>query len=221
LRPSFLVYTQKVRTLEAERNQLVHNLQSSKIIVRDALAIERNAQGVQTSVSHKVYTSDELKAIVAQTIRKHTALVFQSDWNTSQTIDYGAVAAIPLTIKVNIVPAKAAPLLTDLLAIGFGQIQSVEYINQVMTIEIIYVYTKKKTGRKLSVKKQSGNSNFAQKAYPRIQGFFMSGQKIGVICHNRIYRVGEKCGNYVILKIQPALRQVVFGYQGRAITVRK
>jgi len=221
IRPSFLVYLKQVRILEIERNELVHQLQANKMLVRDIMAIEKNARTVQETRSMQVWTLPQLKNVLARTIRQHTALVFQCDYNFQQSIDYGVVSAIPVMIKLNVLPAQAEPLLTDLLNIGFGQVRQIDYVNQVMTLDILYVYTNKKAGRQLIQKKPVAKRTVLAQVYPRIQGFFTSGKNLGVICNNRVYRVGERCGKYTILKIQPTLRQVVFEYRGKSITVRK
>lgn len=224
IRPAFLVHVKQINVLESERKQLVSHLQLNKMLVRDAAAIEKNAKLIQEARSVQVLTLPQLKMVLASTLRKHTRLVLQCDYNAANTLDYGLVAAIPVVIKVNIVPVSAEPLLTSLLDIGFGQVRSIEYVNQVLTMEILYLYTKKNNGTKF-IQKQSKGSLLKQKtrieAIPQIQGFFTQGGSNGVICNNRVYYVGAVVGKYTILKIQPTLRQVVFGYKGKSITVRK
>lgn len=221
LRPLFLVSLQEIRILENERNRIDSLIQANKILIHDVSAINKNAQLVQENLRHKVLTLPQLKDTLTKTLRRHTVLVFQCDILDAQKLDYGMLAAVPVNIKVNVPTSRVDLLLRDVLSIGFGQIRSVEYAGQVLTMDLLYVYTKTPVAVRTVQQRNGKRQAVFVPRTPQLQGFISSGTRVGVICNNQVYYSGDRCGEYVIVSIQPTARYVVFDYRGKKITVRK
>lgn len=219
IRPSFVVYLREIHDLEFLRNQLVRKQQSDKLLLADEATILVNNKKTQETLAPKLWTKKQLQTLIDRTLRKHTALVLQIDFEDQLAIDYGTLVGVPVIVKANVAPAHSEALISELLNIGFGQARSIDYLNSVLTAELLYVYTKKPSQKPLVFKNKT--QTIAVRNYPRIQGFYSSAGKVRVICANRLYRVGETCGEYLIVSINAVQKTVTLKRNNEIITVRK
>ena len=220
IRPGFGVYLRQVHDLDFLRNQLVRKQQADTLLLADEPTILGNNKHTQETLVPQLWTKSQLRAVLDRVLRKHTALVLQIDFNDQRAIDYGLLVGVPVSLKANVASAQSEALITDLLDIGFGQVVTMEYINSVLTAEVLYLYTKQPNQKPRQGYTKKVNSVY-KKVSPHIQGFYSSAGKIRVICENRLYRVGENCGEYLIVSINALQKTVTLKRNNEIITVRK
>jgi len=128
-----------VRGLSNRREALAARLRSARVLMQDEKVIIDKYNELKAKIAAELYARNDLQAIVREAVEKNSVRVFELNWSADWIKDYVGIGETEVFINVRIEERNLRPLLNALLAPAYSQIETLNYQDNVLRVQLKYL----------------------------------------------------------------------------------
>lgn len=225
VRSGVTLFSQKLHKLETEREALTKQLQMMQYLIADQKVIEKNQERESKLLAAKLLAQSEVESAIRKTFAGLSRKVISGEFAAVPDRVYLLFSRSTCRFQAVVLPQNLTKILAALDQLPGVDIKSIDYQNSILNIELWYFYRKGGAAKNNSVSSKNVSATKRQKKQVQpgqnlVQGFYTNQQVRQTIINGRLFRVGDKCGKYTIIGIDPEQKIVRVRANGRIRTIK-